>query len=75
MQDPWDYGLANWKLQNIDDVHFYQMSYPQVDKKPGLLARVQLYVRREWIILLCRLQTFTLSPSLMVEQQCDCLEG
>ena len=75
MQDPWDNGLGNWKLQKIDDAHFYQMSYPEKVSKPGIVQRMMKVIDRELVILRCRLATFRLSPTLMVEQQCECLES
>lgn len=75
MQDPWNNVYGKWQLENMDESHFYQASYQQENRKPGLLRRIEHYFSRELIILRCQLATLRWSPTYMVEQQCECVES
>jgi hypothetical protein len=75
MQDPWNNTWGKWKLQNLNDAHFYQMSNTQDDNKPGLFKRIMQVINREWIVLRCRIEALSRSPGFMADQQCECLES
>jgi hypothetical protein len=75
MIDPWNNTWLKWKLENIDEAHYYQISTCSNEQKPGFFKRLFQAIKREWILLRCRFEELTQSPSLMLDQQCECIES
>ncbi len=75
MNSPLNDIWGKWKLQNMDDAHYYQMGNWTDQQKPGFFKRFFEAIRKEIIDIGCRLETLNKTPYLTMEQQCECVEG
>jgi len=68
---------VDWKMQNLDNAHYYQMgTWSELQSaKPGLFARLLEAIRNELIIIRCHLDTMIKPVNVMADQQCRCTEA
>ncbi|GEM_PF-1151033 len=68
---------VTWKMQNLDNAHFYQMGtwYEQQSTKSGLFTRLLKIIHKELIIIRCHLLTMIKPMNVMAESQSRCVEA
>jgi hypothetical protein len=74
MNNPNNNIWGSWKIQNLDEAHFYQMGSwtEQKQKSPRLFMRIWEAVNDRLIAIRCRLETFITPAYSAVDQQCSC---
>ncbi len=75
MNNPSNDIWGGWKMQNMDDRHYYQLSTWSTERKPGILARVWQALSREWADLVCRVEELARVPESTMNEECGCAEA
>lgn len=75
MNDQMNHSWATWKIQNMDDEHYYRMGSWPKEKRPGLFNRIWQLIKNEAVVVACRLETLNHTPYLTMAERCECTEG
>jgi hypothetical protein len=65
---------GGWKMQNLDESHYYQMGSWTEEKQqtPRLLGRFRDAVSERFITIRCRLEALIRPAYATMDQQCSC---
>jgi hypothetical protein len=74
MNNPTNNLWGSWKMQNLDDEHFYQMgSWPgQKQQTSRFFVRIWDAVSDRFLTIRCRLEAVIIPAYSAADQQCSC---